>query len=247
MKQEQEEGKIIASGATGLPDGANSSLALKESGNSPKQKSPSKKCNNLLKDGLQSLKTQSYLDGLRVKTQITKDEPELTMEGIVARYSERYSKNVSCLSLEEADVIGIALLRNFGILRTTAIELAMPYPTLKFAISRSLVLQEYHRLAQEGVKQLTDENLLEFLQNKDKDITKFIANLIYKGRKMGGFNPAEIGTSGYDDKTSQYIAAQTKDDQESAQTVVNFNFHTKPIQNAVDMVEDSFIEGDESE
>lgn len=60
---------------------------------------------------------------------------------------------------------------------------------------------------------------------------------MYAGRNKGGYNIAELGTMGYEDKLSQRLAAETEADRRQGQVKVEFNFVQKEIRKEYQQIE----------
>jgi hypothetical protein len=184
-------------------------------------------------------------------SEIPKDE---LLKEIMCRLENQALGKGSLISLEEIDAIGLALIENYCDLETTAQELNMPIQRLKFLIRELDELQVYYEIAQEGIKSLTDKQVIQNLKKGDPDTVKRVFNKLYAGRSKGGFNAAEIGTTGYKDKLGKRLADETLDDRKSNKVEVQFNFIKKEVRTefekvAIDgeVIEENIKDADESE
>lgn len=133
------------------------------------------------------------------------------------------------ISSEYIDEIGIALIKSYGSISLTAIEVGISETLLKYYIRGLDELQVYYEIAHEGIKMLTDQRIIEGLKTNDPDIIKMVFQKMYAGRGKGGYNIAELGTMGYNDALGKKLAAETEADRSKNQTKVEFIFIDKPV------------------
>lgn len=163
-----------------------------------------------------------------IKTETEKSLPtgrDDLLNEIMARMEARAGEP----SEDDIDDIGIALVKNYGATLLTARELGMSEARLRHLVKTNEALQIYHEIAQEGVKTLTDSHLIQGLRDGDPAIIRFVASRLYAGRTRGGFNIAEIGTTGYKDPLSKQLAAETEADRNQASVKVEFNFVQREV------------------
>ena len=239
---DQNENTRDVSGAEEYFTTAMRDLAREDTEQLPKDNNPLPKPQNLLSDGLRKLKGQVGRQASSIENSNSADEGLDITNRIMLRFERRFGNSLAMLDDDAIDRIGFTLLRYYGSIEMAAEYLELRAAQLTYLIANNIELQEYHKLAHTGLKQLTDANVIEELMRekhqKNKPFTKMVYKQIYKGRDKGGYNPAEIGTSGYGDKLSEELASITRKDMDKSKIVVNFNFKQRPIK------EDDFVDGE---
>jgi len=172
---------------------------------------------------------------------------EKLLDEIMSRLEKEAMGKGSLLTMEQIDIIGLSLIDNYCDLETVAKELRMPVHRLKYLIRELDELQVYYEIAQEGIKSLTDSKVIQLIKSGDSDVIKMVYNRMYAGRSKGGYNAAELGTMGYNDKLGKRIAQETADDRKSNKVEVQFNFFKKEVRTEFEQVqiEGNVVEGEE--
>lgn len=127
------------------------------------------------------------------------------------------------LSIEHVNMIGIALIESYGSINRAAKQVEMTPSRLRWLIRNHSEIGRYHEIAQECIKGLLDEQIIEKLADGNEEMVMLITRLMYRGRRNGGFNAAEIGVISYDDPLAKKLSSATEDDTQRA-PVINFNF-----------------------
>jgi hypothetical protein len=159
-----------------------------------------------------------------------KEEASVDVEAnIRLRIYKRAAGSKIDLDEQRIDEIGEVLLKNYGIIDDSAEELGLKRTQLLYHIANNPELQMYHRIAIEGIKSLTDKNMVDFLKGEDKEDKKFATRLtfnkMYSGRDKGGYNISEFGTTGYEDENAQALVEQTKEAMDAKNKfTINVNF-----------------------
>lgn len=204
---------------------------------------------NILRESVQEKVEESdiFLRSIEEANERISEIPkERVMAELMSRLEAQAIGRGSLIPMEEIDQIGIALIENYCSLEETARQLNMPLIRLKFLIRELDELQVYYELAQEGIKSLTDSQVIKMLRTGDPDVLKMVYNKMYSGRAKGAFNPSEIGTTGYNDKLGKRLADETADDRKSSKVEVQFNFFKKEIRTEFEQieVEGQVVDGD---
>lgn len=234
LPSDQNENLNGANGATGLSDSVNPNPVPTEKKLDPSSNNQSIPSSDFLHDTLKRKQAESVRLANILKTEKEKSLPDdASRNEIVNTIMERISaplKGVAInLSEEEIDELGIALITNYCGINVTARQFHMSEAHLRFLINADERLAVYHEIAQDGIKALTDEHLIEGLRKGDPDILRLVATRMYAGRNKGGFNISEIGTMGYQDKLSKKLSQETADDRSKGNVRVTFNFVRRDI------------------
>jgi len=231
-EQDEKETTTTANGAIESAITALKSRVQNDSSDLPQAENQLKKCPPSLSDGLAQLKEHSRREGSGIKARFKENQKikfGMTDE-LARRFAERYLNAYKNLDFDQTCNIGHIILRNYGDMKAIGFELGIPHYTVRELIVSNADLLYFYNIALQGIKELTERNIIEFLQAKDKDITKLMTRLFYKGRKMGGYNPSEFGTWGFGDPVGDHNAEVTKGDEETGDKfTVNFIFEEKPI------------------
>lgn len=230
---DQKENTNGATGADELFDTVSETLARAETETRSNFERLSKSPQNALQNILpnvrrQNSRFQNTLEQANEKSSDlgTNPDRDTVLNAIMDRMSSGFTGGVD---LEDLDSIGMALIQCYGSFDLAAQKLQTSSAYLKYLVKTHFELQVYFEIAQEGVKSLTDKHLIKGLMAGDPDIIRLVATRMYAGRNRGGFNIAEIGTTGYDDKLGKKLAMETEQDRRSGQVKVEFNFVKREI------------------
>jgi hypothetical protein len=205
---------------------------------------------NTLRDSVTERRNESniFLRSIEEANERVSEIPkDKLLDEIMSRLEAQAVGKGSLLSMEQIDQIGLTMIENYCDLETTAKDLGMTLPRLKYLIRELDELQVYYEIAQEGIKTLTDSKVIKLLKAGDPDIIKMVFGKMYAGRSKGGFNASEIGTMGYNDKLGKKIARETEDDRKANKVEVQFNFFKKEVRTEFEQVqiEGNVVEGEE--
>lgn len=125
-------------------------------------------------------------------------------------------------SPETVERVKQAILIGYGNLDQIANDAGVRYKDLTNIIMRNLELREMINAAARKVKNMMDSQFLNAVQKGEVWAIRQGIGLMYSGRAKGGYNPSELGTTGYDDFISEERAAKTRKDVQSSQIVVMF-------------------------
>lgn len=148
---------------------------------------------------------------------------------IMSRMEDKYVGRGADIPEDDVHEIGMNLIQNYACIELSAGQLGLSPARLRFLVRNNDILSAYFEIAHEGIKSLTDKRLIQGLKDNDPNIVRLIATRLYAGRSKGGYNIAEIGTTGYKDKLSKQLAAETESDRKQGNVHVEFNFVKKEI------------------
>lgn len=148
------------------------------------------------------------------------------------------------LEISNYDEIGVALIVNRANIQKTARQFKLDPTELRMLIRTEPILHGYWRAAYHEIKALTDDRVIELLEQggeENKDILKMVYNKFYSGRKNGGYNPNELGAIGYKDPAAIEQQEEIKKDleQEDNKYTVIIEFAEK----AVTLNDEESVEG----
>lgn len=251
MQLDQNDDTHDVLSVTDYPTSAPETPAKSESNSPADTNRPLKQSPNFLSDMSKGLRETSK----DLQESIKQEEIENSkipkgqlMNHIMARLAQNENDNEN-LSTERIDELGMALIKNYCDLNLTAMECGTTQLRLKHLISTVPELQVYFEIAQEGIKALTDQRVIQGLKDGDPDTVKMVYNKLYSGRAKGGYNPSEIGTRGYKDPLAKKLAAETENDRKKGNVNVSFNFIQKEIRHDFSpiQIEGEIIDADELE
>lgn len=239
MNPDQNEQSEDANGVLDSSESAEQILAKLESPEVRLSNKPLKRLQNSTLSSFEQVNNQAnHLRNSinKENERISKLAKEEILDEIMLRM-EADVKGEGLLSMERIHEIGVCLIENFCSFELTAIELGMTPAKLRYLITRCDELQVYYEVAHAGVKSLTDKQVLEGLRRGEDKYVKMVFNKMYAGRNKGGYNIAELGTIGYDDKLAQKLAAETEADRRQNQVKVEFNFVQKEVRAVHEQIE----------
>jgi hypothetical protein len=240
MQDDQNDRFPDVPSATDRPQVANESLVKFESKNPETSSKPSKPLQSSSHDFLSAIQKDSKAlkDSIdeRKKKDASIPKDELKNE-IMKRIAAGMQNQDDLIPSERIDEIGIALITSYCSIELAAQKLDMTTARLKWLIANVDELGVYYEVAHEGIKTFTDGEIIRRLTAGDEDVLKLVFNKLYAGRAKGGYNPSEIGTTGYNDKLGKRLAAETEKDRGKGNIQVQFNFIQKEIREDFSQIE----------